>query len=466
MKKQLQTLRFFITFLCLSLFISLEAQSKNTDYFGSWTYSVKVNNASIFNPEVIMREANPQFFPKKANKSTKKFYSGNQQMKGEDVFYTGYFKLSPKAELSNEIIGSYFPFKHSNPYNYAPIKIYKVKQLDKNTKEIYWYADFKLKNIDPELTFWMAKGIYKEGSNTMQGLTAALDCRYEKGCSIINIVKWEAKRVSDISYFSEKNYKWKPLFSSLLRLVDFNGLIEKYFLKDKDQTDQDLNNYVLANSSDDYFKPSIKAMLPVKAGAMEPDVALKVICNPSFCSETARWWKPVSDPALQSKCSSFTGGKQQECLRQQECERATTGRRSLCCNSMASGGGEMRASDGKAVCDCTPTTKAAESATCCRPFATCQEEKTTPNPDGSLNTTKTNTTYSPDTINANQSRQMVTIDPYFAQQMGQSPQGALGYNPNSGVNFFFHKILPGTNYPLPLCTSGLPCKGIQIFDGV
>ncbi|MDX1921156.1 MAG: hypothetical protein SFU25_10545, partial [Candidatus Caenarcaniphilales bacterium] len=319
-----------VSLLFLVLLFSCAVYAKEQKYYGSWQYTVKVEDTSMFNEEGLINEfsnfKNPNI---EKNLKKKTFYISDKKMKSNDIFYTGFFKLS--RDSSSEVIGSYFPNKFANPYDFAPIKILQVKKLSKTKTELQWFSNFSKKSLDPEYTLWIVKAVYDDETQRISGKTIVYGCPQKINCKPVNFARWNAIPISDISYFTEKNHRWKPFLSSILNFLDPSGLLDKALLKRNSETDDNLSNYSTIGLVKDYLQPNVKAMLPAHAGATQPDQALQQICQPSYCSTTARFWRGANEAAGQK-----------------ECERATTGRRSLCCNPMGSGGGEMKGADGSA----------------------------------------------------------------------------------------------------------------------
>ncbi|MDJ0625840.1 MAG: hypothetical protein QNJ31_05685 [Candidatus Caenarcaniphilales bacterium] len=377
--------------LCFAFTLPSEARSNPlSEINGTWKYTVKVKNTTLFNPEGFLKN-------EYENKNNKRHYSGSLELKPEDTFYTGYFSFGKEKYQNREIIGSYYPNVHSNPVDYAPIKILG-SQASNDEYEIRWLSNFKEKSIGQENTYWLAKGNYKKGTNKMDGYTVALNCEPSKDCNVINVVRWQAKRIPDVRYYSFKHHRWMPLISKILSLIDPSRTIEKFLFNKF--LNQDRIKIYSSNESNwqPYIKTPIKALLPVLAAGTEPDPALTAICDPAYCSKTARFWpqKPPGQPTGQDVVAKGSTAQERVrnaiLIRQKYCEEAVAGRRSLCCNSMSNGGGENIGSDGKSVCNCRmQTTGSPSSATCCRSFSTCQDEKTTRNEiTGSIKVTKEN----------------------------------------------------------------------------
>jgi hypothetical protein len=372
--------------LCVFLF-SLLSQTATNSFYGSWQYKVKVREASIFNASHFLAQS------KNSKEQNKQYFIAGKKITGNSIYYTGFFKLNAKPKDSFEVLGSYYPATSSNPSNYAPLKLAKVLSKKDGSTDFFWYVDFKKSSIGELPYLWLTKASYNPKQDKLSGTTIAFDCSSNK-CKEVNIAEWQADRITDINFFSHKNHKTKGLISALIHLFDKRSTVDKIFLHDVKDTDDELTNYsdeLAAN----YLRTPLQAMLKAEASAYpttEPDQALEQICRSDYCALTAHLWK---------------GGIV-------ACNNATIRRRGECCSGDSPNG----------LCTCTLGASGAASSTICsKTVAACQVEIKTLDPStGRLSFDKKNvfntlTSY-PGLAASLLSPDVKAIDDYFGNTFG------------------------------------------------
>jgi hypothetical protein len=377
-----------LSFSCLCLlFFSLLNQTTANSYHGSWQYKVKVSEASIFNASHFLQQSS------NIKEKNKQYFIAGKKVSGNNIYYTGFFKLNTSPKDSFEVLGSYYPITSSNPSNYSPIQISKVISKKDGSTDFFWYVDFKQSNTGELPYLWLTKATYKPKEDKLNGTTIALDCSYGK-CKEVNIAEWQATRITDINFYSHKNHKIKGLVSAFFRLFDKTGTLDKILLHDANDTDDALQNYSDQLSAQ-FMRTPLQAMLKAEASSYpttEPDQAIEQICRSDYCTLTAHLWK---------------GGIV-------ACNNATIRRKGECCNGDSPNG----------MCTCTLGASGAASSTICSKTVTaCQVEIKTLDPStGRLSFDKKNifntlTSY-PGLAASLLSPDVKAIDDYFGNTFG------------------------------------------------
>ncbi len=312
---------FFI--LLIICFGSLQAGADN-DFEGFWQYKVKVGQTALFNPSYFSRPLfgfDPLEIPEEplVQPENKQAFVGKQEVDFEDIYYTGYFKLGSLPVDNAEIMGNYYPTKFANGYDKMPLQLAKPKKLANGKIQLFWKTDLSQRKIEQTSIVWVVEAEYNPKTDAIRGITVALDCADSKlleNCRQINIAKWQANRIANINYFTQKNYYTKGLVSRFLQLFDRSGGLARKLLKEEFGRE----DYKLLNPN--YLKVPLQAVL--KAKADEPaneDYELGIICSTvgnqpdsqNYCLNNYLYWPGASNSDRINTCTLSTGAKSALC---------------------------------------------------------------------------------------------------------------------------------------------------------
>jgi hypothetical protein len=212
------------------------------------------------------------------------FYIGYFRLdyKKAKKYKNGYFMDSSKYKLLNsssgayvitdktyEVKGSYTSENRndlcSNPLTKAqkeraPIMITKISP---DGRKLEWFSDFQV-GTNRGNAIWYSEANYDSSNNSMKGTLKAYICSGKasgRNCNLINTAKFTARKVKSIQEASGK-----PLFSKEASLSTWMRWIIEPFSPRQAKVDiSPLQNYGSEQISKQYVKPSLGAILMVKA---------------------------------------------------------------------------------------------------------------------------------------------------------------------------------------------------------